>query len=58
MLDGGGLLVLREGDDRFRPWMVELPSPRITALARDGGKLWVGTDEGLAVLSLVGVQSS
>ena len=57
-LDGGGLLALREGDERFRPVRVDLPSPRVTALERQGDDLWVGTDQGLARLSLRGVLTS
>jgi hypothetical protein len=50
--DGRGLWRLAQDGARFAPVRVALPSPRVTALALDGGSLWVGTDEGLARLEL------
>lgn len=53
--DGRGLWRLGADGARFAPVRVPLPSPRVTALALDGGDLWVGTDQGLARLDLARV---
>lgn len=50
--EGRGLFRLSRDRARFDPVRVGLPSPRITALLPAGDTLYVGTDEGLARLSL------
>ncbi len=50
--EGRGLFRLSRDRARFDPVRVGLPSPRVTALLPAGDVLYVGTDEGLARLSL------
>ncbi len=50
--DGRGLYRLSSDGRRFLPVRVSLPSPRVTALLPDKDGLFVGTDEGLARISL------
>ena len=50
--DGKGLFRLSLDGHRFLPVRVPLPSPRITAILFGKDGLYVGTDEGLARLSL------
>ena len=52
--DGDGLWRLSLDRGRFERVGLGLPSPRVTALIGDGDGLWIGTDEGLARLSLRG----
>ncbi len=51
--DGGGLFRLSRDGRRFAAVAVGLPSPRVTALAAGAEALFVGTDEGLARISLI-----
>jgi sugar lactone lactonase YvrE len=53
--EGNGLLRLDPERKRFEPLALPLPSPTVTALAARDGSLWVGTDEGLARLSLAAI---
>jgi len=42
-----GLAFLPKGEQRWRFWKTGLPSRNVTALAADGGNLYIGTDNGL-----------
>lgn len=44
---GQGLAFLPKGEQRWRFWTAGLPSTNVTALATDGGNLYIGTDNGL-----------
>jgi ligand-binding sensor domain-containing protein len=50
--DGQGLYRSSPDGTRFEKVAIELPSPHVTALASTPDALYVGTDEGLALMSL------
>lgn len=50
--DGRGLFRLSRDGARFVALNVPLPSPRVSALLAGSDALWIGTDEGLARLTL------
>lgn len=53
---GGGLSLVRADGSVRAPWTAldGLPETRVHALLREGGRLWIGTEAGLAVARLRG----
>src|SRR5271170_7696953 len=53
---GGGLLLVRADGTARAPWTAldGLPETRVHALLRDGERIWIGTEGGLAAVRLRG----